>query len=157
MLASVDGQLLSMPIKLATVNRLYGLQLTAFQMDGFLAPVAELTEPVLSSEDVVVNRVGRDPLTGQAHAQTSLVYEHPRADGATRTTRCPGRRTPPCFVATRPTPSSARTSPSSAGWPATSTTTWTGWWARHWPPTGGWPPGGWLPGGRVAGASAGAA
>ena len=59
-LASVDGQLLPMPINLDTVNRLYGLQLTAFQMDEFLASVAEKTEPVRTSEDVVVNRVGRD-------------------------------------------------------------------------------------------------
>ena len=59
-LASVDGQLLPMPINLDTVNRLYGLQLSAFEMDEFLASVAEKTEPVRTSEDVVVNRVGRD-------------------------------------------------------------------------------------------------
>jgi len=58
-LASVDGQLLPMPINLDTVNRLYGLRLTAFEMEAFLAGVAEKTDPVRTSEDVVVNRVGR--------------------------------------------------------------------------------------------------
>lgn len=59
-LCSVDGQLLPMPINLDTVNRLYGLRLTAFEMDDFLAGVAEKVEPVRTSEDVVVSRVGRD-------------------------------------------------------------------------------------------------
>lgn len=59
-LASVDGQLLPIPINLDTVNRLYGLQLTAFEMDAFLAERAEQVEPVRTSEDVVVARVGRD-------------------------------------------------------------------------------------------------
>jgi UDP-galactopyranose mutase len=59
-LASVDGQLLPMPINLDTVNRLYGLSLTSFEMDDFLAGVAEKVEPVRTSEDVVVSRVGRD-------------------------------------------------------------------------------------------------
>ena len=59
-LCSVDGQLLPMPINLDTVNRLYGLQLSAFDMEGFLAGVAEKVDQVRSSEDVVVSRVGRD-------------------------------------------------------------------------------------------------
>jgi len=59
-LASVDGQLLPMPINLDTVNRLYGLQLTAFELDGFFAQVAEKVDQVRNSEDVVVARVGRD-------------------------------------------------------------------------------------------------
>jgi len=59
-LASVDGQLLPMPINLDTVNRLYGLSLTSFEMDDFLAGMAEKVEAVRTSEDVVVARVGRD-------------------------------------------------------------------------------------------------
>ena len=59
-LASVDGQLLPMPINLDTVNRLYGLQLTAFELEDFFASVAEKVETVRTSEDVVVGRVGRD-------------------------------------------------------------------------------------------------
>ena len=59
-LASVDGQLVPMPINLDTVNKLYGLSLTAFQMEEFLASVAEKKDEVKTSEDVVVNKVGRE-------------------------------------------------------------------------------------------------
>ena len=59
-LASVDGQLLPMPINLDTINRLYGLRLTRFGMERFLNSVAEKVEPVRTSEDVVVARVGRE-------------------------------------------------------------------------------------------------
>src|SRR5580765_5523502 len=40
-LASVDGQLLPMPINLDTINKMYGLSLTSFQMEEFLASRAE--------------------------------------------------------------------------------------------------------------------
>jgi UDP-galactopyranose mutase len=59
-LASVDGQLLPMPINLDTVNRLYGLSLTSFELEDFFASVAEKTETIRTSEDVVVSKVGRD-------------------------------------------------------------------------------------------------
>jgi UDP-galactopyranose mutase len=58
--ACVDGQLLPMPINLDTVNQLYGLSLTAFQLDEFFASVAEPRSPIRTSEDVVVSKVGRD-------------------------------------------------------------------------------------------------
>jgi UDP-galactopyranose mutase len=59
-LASVDGQLLPMPINLDTVNRLYGLNLTSFEMQSWLESVAEKLPQVETSEDVVVSKVGRD-------------------------------------------------------------------------------------------------
>jgi UDP-galactopyranose mutase len=59
-LASVDGQQLPIPINLDTVNALYGMNLTSFEMERWLASVAETRSPVLTSEDVVVNKVGRD-------------------------------------------------------------------------------------------------
>jgi len=59
-LASVDGQLVPIPINLDTINRLYGLQLTAQEMDAFLASVAEPRERIETSEDAVVSKVGRD-------------------------------------------------------------------------------------------------
>ncbi|AFZ66467.1 UDP-galactopyranose mutase [Deinococcus peraridilitoris] len=59
-LASVDGQELPIPINLDTVNRLYGLNLTSFQVEEFFASVAEKVEQVRTSEDVVVSKVGRD-------------------------------------------------------------------------------------------------
>jgi UDP-galactopyranose mutase len=59
-LASVDGQLVPIPINLDTINTLYGLNLTSFQMEEFLASRAEKREQVKTSEDVVVNKVGRE-------------------------------------------------------------------------------------------------
>ena len=59
-LASVDGQLLPMPINLDTVNGLYGLNLTAFELEPWLASVAEKKDRLVTSEDVVVSKVGRD-------------------------------------------------------------------------------------------------
>ncbi len=59
-LASVDGQLLPIPINLDTINRLYGLNLSAFQVEEFFASVAEPCEQIRTSEDVVVSRVGRE-------------------------------------------------------------------------------------------------
>ena len=58
-LASVDGQLVPMPINLDTINRLYGTTFTAFQLEAFYAEQAEPVEAVRTSEDVVVSRVGR--------------------------------------------------------------------------------------------------
>jgi UDP-galactopyranose mutase len=59
-LASVDGQLVPIPINLDTVNRLYGLSLTSFELEAFFASVAEPKERILTSEDVVVAKVGRE-------------------------------------------------------------------------------------------------
>ena len=58
-LASVDGRLLPIPINLDTVNAVFGRNLTADEVEGFLAGVAEPVEEVRTSEDVVVSRVGR--------------------------------------------------------------------------------------------------
>ncbi|HYO91811.1 MAG TPA: UDP-galactopyranose mutase, partial [Pyrinomonadaceae bacterium] len=59
-LASIDGQLLPIPINLDTINKLYGLNLTSFQVEDFFASVAEHREEIRTSEDVVVSRVGRE-------------------------------------------------------------------------------------------------
>lgn len=58
--ASVDGQLVPIPINLDTVNRLYGLSLTSFELAEFFASRAERVERTLTSEDVVVSKVGRE-------------------------------------------------------------------------------------------------
>jgi UDP-galactopyranose mutase len=49
-----------MPINLDTVNKLYGLSLTSFQLEEFFASVAEKKEQIRTSEDVVVSKVGRE-------------------------------------------------------------------------------------------------
>jgi UDP-galactopyranose mutase len=59
-LASVDGQLLPIPINLDTVNRLYGTNYTAFELEAFFKSVAEPVSQVKTSEDVIVAKVGRD-------------------------------------------------------------------------------------------------
>jgi UDP-galactopyranose mutase len=59
-LASVDGQLLPIPINLDTINRLYGLSLTAFELETFFASKAEVTSELRTSEDVIVGKVGRE-------------------------------------------------------------------------------------------------
>ena len=59
-LASVDGQLVPIPINLDTINTLYGMNLTSAQVATFFESVAEKRHPVATSEDVVVNKVGRE-------------------------------------------------------------------------------------------------
>ncbi len=58
-LASVDGQLLPIPINLDTINKLYGLKLNSFEVEAFLESLAEPKEQIRTSEDVVVSKVGR--------------------------------------------------------------------------------------------------
>jgi UDP-galactopyranose mutase len=58
--ACVDGQLVPIPINLDTINTLYGLNLTSMEVEKFFASVAEPREQILTSEDVVVSRVGRE-------------------------------------------------------------------------------------------------
>jgi UDP-galactopyranose mutase len=59
-LASVDGQLVPIPINLNTINKLYGLNLNSSQVEEFFASKAEKITQVQTSEDVVVGRVGRE-------------------------------------------------------------------------------------------------
>ncbi len=58
--ASVDGQLVPIPINLDTINQLYGTRLTSLELEAFFASVAEPRSPLKTSEDVIVNRVGRE-------------------------------------------------------------------------------------------------
>lgn len=59
-LASVDGQLVPIPINLNTINCLYGLNLNSNQVEEFFASKAENITRVKTSEDVVVSKVGRE-------------------------------------------------------------------------------------------------
>jgi len=59
-LASVDGQLLPIPINLDTVNRLYNLTLTSSELEEFFAAAAEKKAAIVTSEDVIVSKVGRE-------------------------------------------------------------------------------------------------
>ena len=59
-LASVDGQLVPMPINLDTINKLYSLQLNSHQLEAFFESKAEKVSKIVTSEDVVVSKVGRE-------------------------------------------------------------------------------------------------
>ena len=56
--ASVDGQIVPIPINLDTINTLYGLNLTSFEVADFFKKVAEPRDEIRTSEDVVINSVG---------------------------------------------------------------------------------------------------
>lgn len=59
-LACVDGMLVPIPINVDTINKLYGLNLTSFEVKDFFEKVREKREHIKTSEDVVVNAVGRE-------------------------------------------------------------------------------------------------
>jgi UDP-galactopyranose mutase len=58
-LASIDGQLVPIPINLDTINKLYGMNLNSFELEEFYKSLAEPVEHIHTSEDVVVTKVGR--------------------------------------------------------------------------------------------------
>ncbi|MGG5810828.1 UDP-galactopyranose mutase [Falsiroseomonas sp. CW058] len=55
-----EDTLVPMPINLDTINRLYGLNLTEAEVEGWMEARAEKVEQVRTSEDVVVGKVGRE-------------------------------------------------------------------------------------------------
>lgn len=59
-LAQVDGRLLPIPINLDTLNQFYGKHLSSADVEDFLATIAEPRAAIVTSEDVVVSRVGRE-------------------------------------------------------------------------------------------------
>ncbi len=59
-LASVDGQLLPIPINLNTINQMYGMNLNSFELIKFFESKAEPCKDIRTSEDVVVSKVGRE-------------------------------------------------------------------------------------------------
>jgi UDP-galactopyranose mutase len=60
-LASVDGNLVPIPINRSTLNTVYGLELSSDEQAAeFLEKVREPRQQLRTSEDVVLNSVGRD-------------------------------------------------------------------------------------------------
>ncbi len=60
-LAEVDGQRVPIPINRDTLNRLYNLELSSDEDTAdFLSSRAEAVSPVVTSEDVVISRVGTE-------------------------------------------------------------------------------------------------
>jgi UDP-galactopyranose mutase len=58
--AVVDGRQYPLPINRDTINQLYGLDLDERGVVEYLEKVREPRDPVRTSEDVIVDRVGRD-------------------------------------------------------------------------------------------------
>lgn len=59
-LAEVDGQRVPIPINLTTLNSLFGLSMDEAQAQAFLAQRAEPVASIHTSEDVVINQIGRE-------------------------------------------------------------------------------------------------
>jgi UDP-galactopyranose mutase len=60
-LAAVKGNLVPMPINRTTLNILYGLNLGSdAEVDAFLAHRAEPVDPIQTSADVVISKIGRE-------------------------------------------------------------------------------------------------
>jgi UDP-galactopyranose mutase len=59
-LASVDGQLVPIPINLNTINQLYGLNLNCSQLEEFFESKAVKKNRIITSEDVVISKVGKE-------------------------------------------------------------------------------------------------
>lgn len=59
-LASVDGQLVPIPINQNTINALYGLNLSSEQIQDFFSARAEKRDKITTSEDVVISTVGKE-------------------------------------------------------------------------------------------------
>lgn len=56
--ACVDGMLVPMPINLDTINQIFGLTLSSFEVKAFLESLAEPRHPIRTSEDVVISKIG---------------------------------------------------------------------------------------------------
>lgn len=59
-LASVDGMLVPIPINLNTINSLYGFNFSSAELETYFESIAEPKNQLLTSEDVVVSKVGRE-------------------------------------------------------------------------------------------------
>jgi UDP-galactopyranose mutase len=59
-LASVDGMLVPIPINLNTINQLYGLKLSSAEVEAFLQSKAVQKGRIVTSEDVVISKVGKE-------------------------------------------------------------------------------------------------
>ncbi|WP_342655656.1 UDP-galactopyranose mutase [Pseudomonas sp. F3-2] len=59
-LARVDEHLVPIPINLTTLNTLFGLDMDEDQAQAFLAARAEPVADIRTSEDVVINQIGRE-------------------------------------------------------------------------------------------------
>lgn len=75
-LSSVDGRLVPIPINLTTLELLYELPFTRESAEAFYSERVEQVNPIITSEDVVVSKVGRELyekfFRGYTHKQWGL-------------------------------------------------------------------------------------
>lgn len=91
-LASLDGQMVPMPINLNTINSLYGLNLSSADVEDFFASRAEDIKKIVTSEDVVVSKVGRELYEKFFRGYTRKMWElDPSELDASVTARVPTR------------------------------------------------------------------
>ena len=102
-LASVDGQLVPIPINLETINRLYGLNLDSKGAAEFFASVAEKRDAIRTSEESVVSKVGQELYKKFFAATRASNGASIRANSMLPSPReCP--RAPTAMTAISPTP-----------------------------------------------------
>lgn len=91
-LAAVADQLLPVPINRTTINRLYRLNLDEAGVEAFFARAREPREPPRTSEDAVLNAVGRDLYELFFHGYTRKQWGREPAElAASVTARIPVR------------------------------------------------------------------
>jgi UDP-galactopyranose mutase len=91
-LASVDGQLVPIPINLNTINQLYSLNLSSFELEAFFASKAEKITRIQTSEDVVISKVGKELYEKFFRGYTRKMWElDPSELDASVTARVPTR------------------------------------------------------------------
>ena len=59
-LTFVDGLFIPMPITLETINQLYNINLSQFEMEDFIERQREKVKQIINSEDVALSNAGRD-------------------------------------------------------------------------------------------------
>lgn len=59
-LASVDGQLVPMPINLSTINRLFGLSLSNDEVEEFLNSRSVKIDTIKNSKDIIESKIGTE-------------------------------------------------------------------------------------------------
>ncbi len=91
-LASVDGQLVPIPINLNTINQMYGTNMNSFELEEFYSSRAESITQIKNSEDVVVSKVGRELYEKFFKGYTIKQWDiHPCELSASVTSRIPVR------------------------------------------------------------------
>ena len=102
MLAKVGDQFVPIPINIDTVNRLYGLDLDEDTIHAFFDNVREPRERIVTSEDVVLNAVGRTCTKNSSAAIHASNGDSTRPNSPLRWRRA-SRRAPTATTATSPT------------------------------------------------------